>query len=105
PRAVRTDLTIDRRGVRRSPEVGRSATNHQTEGYAAGEADTMIAATEPDGGAATPRPLRRIFRRDRQLQPPAFQARFHLSQASPRSLSGWKLGDPVRPRPSRREVN
>jgi hypothetical protein len=36
PRAVRTDLTIDRGGDRHSPEVGRSTINHQTEGYAVG---------------------------------------------------------------------
>ena len=44
---LRTDLTIDQQWLGRSPEVGRFATNHQTEGYAAGQASTMIAASEP----------------------------------------------------------
>ena len=42
PRAVRTDLTIDKEHVLHSPEVGRYATNHQTEGYAVGKTVTMI---------------------------------------------------------------
>jgi hypothetical protein len=47
PRAVRTDLTIDRQSPQHSPEVGRSVTNHQTEGYAGGGLITMIRSIEP----------------------------------------------------------
>ncbi len=99
--AAATRRVPDRRfGIFGSPETGRWLINHQTEGYARGAALTMNRCdwSHNLGGAATPRPTTEEILRDRNFNPPSFQARFHSFQVCPHCFSGCKSGDSVRPR-------